>query len=165
MSEKVELSEKILAVDKNVREFWDALDETQQKALKGEFYILNRYISSVSKPYGRFKGKTPTLEEQAHHIVTVNEYFNKNWYAIQSHPKLQWLLLCMCSYDGDTQFFHEWISKPKVNNKKLNFLMEIYPNEKASDVELLCKIMTDEDIKELGQNHGMDKTTISKILK
>ena len=42
MSEKVELKEKILAVDQNVRELWDAMDAEQQKSLKSEFFILNR---------------------------------------------------------------------------------------------------------------------------
>ena len=31
MSEKVELSEKILAVDQNIRELWDAMDADNQK--------------------------------------------------------------------------------------------------------------------------------------
>jgi hypothetical protein len=33
MSEKVELKEKILAVDQNIRELWDAMDSEQQKSL------------------------------------------------------------------------------------------------------------------------------------
>ena len=36
MSEKVELKEKLAAVDQNVKELWDAMDAEQQKALKGE---------------------------------------------------------------------------------------------------------------------------------
>ena len=38
MSEKVELKEKISAVDENVRELWDAMDAEQQKSLKSEFF-------------------------------------------------------------------------------------------------------------------------------
>ena len=34
MTEKVELKEKILAVDQNIRELWDAMDPVNQKALK-----------------------------------------------------------------------------------------------------------------------------------
>jgi len=47
MSEKVELKEKLQAVDQNIRELWDAMEPDQQKALKSEFFILNRYISNV----------------------------------------------------------------------------------------------------------------------
>ena len=84
MSEKVELKEKLSAVDQNMHELWDAMDAEQQKALKNEFFILNRYVSSVANT---------TREIQEHYILTVNEYFNKNWNELQKHPKLLWLLL------------------------------------------------------------------------
>jgi len=45
MSEKIELKEKIQAVDQNIRELWDAMEPDQQKSLKSEFFILNRYIA------------------------------------------------------------------------------------------------------------------------
>ena len=64
MSEKVELKEKISAVDENVRELWDAMDAEQQKSLKSEFFILNRYISNA---------KTSNRETQQHFVLTVNE--------------------------------------------------------------------------------------------
>ena len=139
MSEKVELSEKILAVDQNIRELWDAMDADNQKSLKNEFFILNRYISSAGFPKNHYqKGKKPTREEQEHFVLTVNEYFNKNWNLLQKHPKLLWLLLCMCSYDGQTQFFHEWIGHKKKtgsNSKKTKFLQEIYPNKKLDEID------------------------------
>ena len=70
MSEKVELKEKLTAVDQNVRELWDAMDAEQQKSLKQEFFILNRYISNV-------QGQKRDIQE--HFVLTVNEYFNKHW--------------------------------------------------------------------------------------
>ena len=159
MFEKVELKEKIQAVDQNVRELWDAMDEYNQKILKQEFYILNRYISNV---------KTSSSETQEHFVLTVNEYFNKNWNLLQKHPKLMWLLLCMCSYDGKTQFYHEWIGHKKKtgsDSKKVKFLTEIYPNKKIDEIELLAKLVTDKDLKELARKHGMDEPTIAKKFK
>ena len=169
MSEKVELSEKILAVDQNIRELWDAMDADNQKSLKNEFFILNRYISSAGFPKNHYqKGKKPTREEQEHFVLTVNEYFNKNWNLLQKHPKLLWLLLCMCSYDGQTQFFHEWIGHKKKtgsNSKKTKFLQEIYPNKKLDEIELLSDLITDKEIKELARKYGLDEATIAKKLK
>lgn len=159
MSEKVELKEKIAAVDENIRELWDAMDPTQQKSLKSEFFILNRYISNA---------KTSNKEVQQHFVLTVNEYFNKNWNDLQKHPKLLWLLLCMCSYDGKTQFYHEWIGNKKKtgsDSKKVKFLTEIYPNKKIDEIELLAKLSTDKDLKELAKRHGMDDSTITKKFK
>jgi hypothetical protein len=159
MSEKIELKEKLAAVDQNVRELWDAMDVEQQKALKNEFFILNRYISS---------GGTTNREIQEHFILTVNEYFNKNWNLLQKHPKLMWMLLCMCSYNGEKVFWHEWIGYKKktgTNSKKVKFLEELYPNKKRDEVEMLSKLMADKEIKDLARKYGMDEATIAKKLK
>lgn len=158
MSEKIELKEKIQAVDQNIRELWDAMDPTQQKSLKQEFFILNRYISNA---------QTPNREIQEHFVLTVNEYFNKNWNELQKHPKLLWLLLCMCNYNGQT-FFHQWIGpKKKAGNgdKKVKFLAEFYPHYKQDELELLAEMSTDKDIKDLARKYGMDEATIAKKLK
>lgn len=158
MSEKIELKEKIIAVDQNVRELWDALDETQQKSLKSEFFILNRYISSA---------KTNNREAQEHFILTVNEYFNKNWNVLQKHPKLLWLLLCMCSYDSKSTFYHEWIGfKKKTGNTKAQRLLEeLYPSKKIDEIEMMCELLTDKEIKDIARKHGFDEATIAKKLK
>ena len=122
MSEKIELKEKLTAVDQNIRELWDAMDVDQQKSLKSEFFILNRYVSSAA-------GQKRDIQE--HFVLTVNEYFNKNWNLLQKHPKLMWLLLCMCSYNGEKVFWHEWIGHKKksgTNSKNIlraNFLFLI----------------------------------------
>jgi hypothetical protein len=159
MSEKIELKEKLTAIDQNIRELWDAMDSDQQKALKNEFFILNRYVSNV-------QGQSREIQE--HFVLTVNEYFNKHWSLLQKHPKLMWLLLCMCNYNGDKVFFHQWIGHKKKtgsDSKKIKFLAEIYPNKKMDEVELLSSLVTDKDIKELARKHGMDEASIAKKLK
>jgi hypothetical protein len=158
MSEKVELKEKILAVDQNVRELWDAMDAEQQKSLKSEFFILNRYISSA---------KGARREQQEHLVLTVNEYFNKNWSELQKHPKLMWLLLCMCSYDGKTKFYHEWVGfkKKTGSTKKSKILLDLYPSKKIDECELLAQLMTDKELIELAVDHGMEESVVKKMLK
>lgn len=159
MSDKIELKEKLAFVDMGLKAAWDEMTPDQQKSLKGEFFILNRYISNV-------QGQKTDI--QAHFVLTVNEYFNKHWNLLQKHPKLMWMLLCMCSYDGEKVFFHQWLgNKKKTGNggKKLKFLAEIYPNRKMDELELLAEITTDKDIKALAKTHGMDDATIAKKLK
>ena len=159
MSEKVELKEKLQAVDQNIRELWDAMDPTNQKALKSEFFILNRYISNV---------QSSNRELQEHFVLTVNEYFNKNWNELQKHPKLLWLLLCMCSYGDGKTYFHQWLGHKKKEGsggKKVKFLQEIYPNKKLDEIELLAELSTDKEVKDLARKHGMDEATIAKKLK
>jgi len=159
VSEKIELKEKLSAVDQNIRELWDAMDPEQQKSLKNEFYILNRYVSSAG---------SQKREIQEHFVLTVNEYFNKHWNSLQKHPKLMWQLLCMCSYDGKKVFYHEWIGhkkRPGVNNKKVRFLEEFYPNMKRDEIELLSLKVTDKELKDLARAHGMEESAIAKKLK
>jgi hypothetical protein len=158
MSDKIELKEKIAFVDMNLRSAWDEMTDDQRKSLKSEYFILNRYISNV---------KSNKRDIQEHFVLTVNEYFNKHWNLLQKHPKLLWLLLCMCNYNGETTFYHEWIGfKRKTGgNKRTKFLEELYPNRKKDEIELLAAISTDKDIKELARKYGMDEATIAKKLK
>jgi hypothetical protein len=158
MSEKIELKEKLAAVDMNVKNLWDELNDVQQKDLKKEFFLLNRYVSSV---------KTSNRELQEHFVLTVNEFFNKNWKDLQDHPKLLWQLLCLCSHESRKLFYHEWIGfkQKKSSNKLVKFLSDIYPNKKMDELELLSAISTEKECKELAKLHGYDDKQIDKLFK
>jgi hypothetical protein len=156
MNEKVELKEKLQAVDQNIKELWDAMDEPNQKLLKSEFFILNRYISNV---------KHRSRDVQEHYVLTVNEYYNKHWNTLQKHPKLLWMLLCMCSYDGETTFYHEWISNKKKarGNKKVVLLEELYPHYKSDEIDVLASMYSDKELTQLARDMGMDESEIKKL--
>jgi len=159
MSDKIELKEKLAFVDMNLRTAWDEMTDDQRKALKNEYFILNRYISNV---------QGQSREVQEHFVLTVNEYFNKNWNELQKHPKLLWLLLCMCSYNGEKVFFHQWLGNKKRTgngNKKIKFLEEFYPDRRHDELELMAEISTDKELKDLARRYGMDEATIAKKLK
>jgi len=158
MSDKIELKEKLAAVDMNARSLWDDMDDTQRKALKSEFFILNRYISNV---------KSSNRDHQEHFVLTVNEYFNKHWNLLQRHPKLLWQLLCMSSHESRKIFYHEWIGfkKKKGNNKIGKFLLEIYPNQKQDEIELMSMMYNEKDCKELARQHGYADKDIEKMFK
>ncbi len=157
MSEKIELKDKLAAVDMNYKGLWDEITDEQRKSLKQELFILNRYISNVNS-------KNRDLQE--HFVLTVNEYFNKHWNTLQKHPKLLWQLLCMCSHESRQIFFHQWIGfkKKKGNSKISKFLLEIYPNKKQDEIEMLSQLMTPAEIKKLAQQHGYDDKQIDKML-
>jgi hypothetical protein len=158
MSDKVELKEKLAAVDLNLKSLWDELDDANKKSLKSELYILNRYISSA-------KGQSRDVQE--HFVLAVNEYFNKHWNTLQKHPKLLWMLLCMCSHESKKIMFHEWIGfKRKKSDTKLGkFLLEIYPNRKQDEIELMAKMMTTKEAKDLARLHGYEDKQIEKMFK
>jgi hypothetical protein len=144
----------IPAVDMGVKELWDAATEEGQKEIKGDLWNLNRYISSV---------KSNNRELQEHFVLTVNEFYNKNWNDISKHPKLQWQTLCLSSHESKKSQFHEWIPLKKEKNKRVEFLAGLFPNMKMSDVETLSEILTDKEIKEYCESLGWDKKAINGI--
>jgi hypothetical protein len=146
--------EMIPAVDMGLSDLWDASPEEGQKEIKGDLWNLNRYISNV---------KSNNRELQEHFVLTVNEYYNKNWVGIQHEPKLQWQTLCLCSHESKKTYFHEWIALKKAKNKKEELLQELFPQMKLADVETLAAITTDKEIKQYCESLGWDKKQINAI--
>jgi hypothetical protein len=144
----------IPAVDLGVKELWDATTDEGRKEIKGDFWNLNRYISSV---------KSNKREIQDHFVEMTNEIYNKNWATIQNHPKVVWMLLCLCSYGDGKTHFHEYIPLKKSKNKKEELLAQFFPTMKLSDVETLAAITTDKEIKEYCQDLGWDKKQIAEL--
>jgi len=144
----------IPAVDMGSKDLWDAATEEGRKEIKGDFWTLTRYISNV-------KSNNPELQE--HFLLTVNEFYNKNWNDIQKHPKLVWQTLCLCSHESKKTQFHEWLPLKREKNKKEEFLAELFPNMKRSDLETLATITTDKEIKQYCEGLGWDKKAINGI--
>lgn len=156
MSEKLTLKEVLASVDCNFKELWKELDETQRKALKSEMFLLTRYVSSA-------KGQSREIQE--HFVLTVNEFFNKNWNDLQKHPQLLWLLLCTCSHESKKVFFHEYIkiSKTKSSNKVTSFLESIYPDANGDELDIMVSMYSKADLKALAKEHGYDDREIAKM--
>lgn len=147
-------NDMIPAVDMGLKELWDAATEEGRKEIKGDLWNLNRYISCV---------KSNNKELQEHYLLTVNEFYNKDWANISKHPKLQWLTLCMCSHENKKTQFHEWIPLKKEKNKKEEFLAGLFPNMKRADIETLASITTEKEIKQYCEGLGWDKKAINGI--
>jgi hypothetical protein len=144
----------IPAVDMGLKELWDAATEEGRKEIKNDLWNLNRYISTV---------KTSNREIQEHFVLTVNEYYNKDWAAIFDHPKLQWLTLCICSHESKKTFFHEWLPLKRTTDRKEEILLELFPNMKAADVQTLAAITTKDEIKQYCEGLGWDKKQINGL--
>ena len=146
--------EIIPAADMGLKELWEAAPEEGKKEIKNDLWNLNRYISNV---------KSSNRELQEHFVLTVNEYYNKNWADIQHHPQLQWQTLCRCSHESKKTHFHEYIALKKQKNKKEEFLAGLFPTMKLADIETLAAITTDKEIKEYATDLGWDKKQIANI--
>ena len=138
-----ELRSGLNAVDFRNKDYWDRIDD-HEKSLYSPYMIM-RYASSVSgeKFY------------QEHYVEMINECVNKHLFTLSSkHKKLCWILTAMCG--GLKKQFHPWIKPMKrVPNKSLKQLQKIYPSAKENDLEILDKVITDKELEELLEAHGI----------
>ena len=142
-----ELRNGLKAVDFRNKDYYDRIDD-YEKSLYSP-YMLMRYASSISS-------KDQFYVE--HYVEMVNECINKNmknlnWY--KNHKKLAWILTSMCG--ALKQQFHPWLKPMKrVPNNSLKKLLELYPDMKESDLRVLDSIITDRELEELLESHGIE---------
>ena len=140
-----ELRNGLKAVDYRNKDYYDRIDD-HEKSLYSP-YMLMRYAATVSS-------KDKFFVE--HYVEMVNESVNKHLFTLSSkHKKLCWILTSMCG--ALQQQFHPWIKPMKrVPNKSMKQLQKLYPTMKESDLETLDKIITDRELEELIESHGIE---------
>lgn len=154
-NKEVDLFKDIIpAVDLGIKDLWDAVSDEGRKEIKGDFWNLNRFISSV---------RSNNTDLQEHYLLTVNEFYNKNWNDIQQHPKLVWQTLCLASHESKKQQSHEYIPLKRQKDKKTEFLANLFPNMKLCDAEALAAITSDKEIKEYCESLGWNKKAVNGI--
>ena len=145
--DKLSIANEMGCLDRKNRHFYDSLTDEEKKKFSN--YLMIRWGSSVS-------GST---DLQHYYLLMTNERLNKHFFAINKHPRLQWLCATTISPGmailGSTPR-HNWISpKKKEPNAIKKQIAELYPNMKDDEVELMSKINTKKDLddylKTLGQ--------------
>jgi hypothetical protein len=151
--EKLHISNEMKQLDRKNRKFYDELTPEERK--KFGLFPLIRWASTVQAD----------ADIQAYYIMSTNENFNKNFFALNKHPKLQWLCATAVS-PGVGTFRHDWISHKKQTTatKTERFLRSVYPQLKDDEIELLQAINTEQDIKQLARDHGWDDKRIKSEL-
>ena len=144
--QKLPVKDVLAAIDMGAKSVWGELSEEERKQVG--FWLLNRYVSSIKS----------NRDDQELAVFKTNEYYNKNYMEVSKHQKLQWQLLCM---SGNTQRieYHPWIGfkkKTQDNNKLVKVIEEIYPNMKSEEAELLARISTKKEIKQLAEEYGIE---------
>jgi hypothetical protein len=151
MTDKLTVKDILAQIDKGNADWWDSLDNAQRKQVG--FWILNRYVSSVNG----------SVEDVGMAVLLTNEFYNKNWNTLATrHPKLQWQILCTINEDQKIKF-HKYINLKRSANsdsKAVKLLLKLYPNKKLDEVELLARISTKKDLRELAESHGLTEKDI-----
>lgn len=142
--DKLNISNEMRQFDLKNREFYDELTDEEKK--KFSPYLMIRWGSSVQA----------SRELQEYYVQSCNHYLNKNFFAINRHPKLQWLCATAVS-PGMGALKHQWISPKKKetgSNEVKKFLLSQFPSMKFSDIEALSKLVDKKDIKEFMRDNG-----------
>ena len=130
--------------DEKDRDFYDSLTDEERKKFSN--YLMIRWGSAV---HG-------SRELQEFYVVATNERLNKHFYAVNRHPKLQWLMATSVS-PGMGVHRHQWIAPKKKetgSNEVKKTLMQLYPTMKMSDIETLAAITDAKELKEHLKNMG-----------
>jgi competence protein ComGC len=155
MSDKLNISNEMRQFDLKNRHFYDELNEEERK--KFSTYLMLRWGSAI---------QNPNTDLQSYYIQSMNQQVNKHFWDLNKHPKLQWLLLT-CVSPNMGVFKHEWIAfKGKTaQNKRVEFLAQLYPEMKLQDVEVMSKLTSDAEIKQQLLDMGYNESDIKKIMK
>ena len=128
------------------RAFYDELTDEEKKKFSN--YLMIRWGSAVQG----------SAELQEFYVIATNERLNKHFFAINKHPKLQWLCATAVS-PGMGTHRHQWIAPKKKEPGASGIrkqLAELYPHLKDDDIAVLASITTkkeiDEHLKLLGQD-------------
>jgi hypothetical protein len=150
----LEINNEMRQLDVKNRGFYDELTDDEKKKFSN--YLMLRWGSAVQGP----------RELQEYYVISTNQNFNKHFFDINKHPKLQWLLATCISPAMGTHK-HEWISfRGKASkNKRANLLAKIYPEAKMQDLETLANTLPDSEVKQLLVDLGWRDKEIKEVLK
>lgn len=122
--------------DRKNRKFYNELTDEEKKKFSN--YLMIRWGSAVQG----------SRDLQEFYLIACNERLNKHFFAINRHPKLQWLCATTVSPDLGAHR-HLWIAPKKKEAGATGIkkqLAELYPNLKDDEIDLMSRINTKKDI-------------------
>jgi len=142
--DKLSIQNEMACFDRKDRDFYNSLTDEERKKFSN--YLMIRWGSCVQG----------SRELQEFYVIATNERLNKHFFAINRHPKLQWLCATTVS-PGMGTHRHQWITPKKKDGgttEVKRILMEIMPTAKMSDIETLAAITDKKELKELLREYG-----------
>jgi len=144
--DKLSIQNEMAQFDRKNRKFYDELTDEERKKFSN--YLMIRWGSAVQG----------SQELQEFYLISCNERLNKHFFAINRHPRLQWLCATAVS-PGMGTHRHQWIAPKKKEPGDTGMrkqLAELFPCMKADEIEVMSAISTQKEItsylKELGQD-------------
>lgn len=149
MSDKLSIQNEMLQFDSKNRDFYDELTDEERKKFSN--YLMLRWGSAVQG----------SREIQEFYLIATNERLNRHFFAINRHPKLQWLCATAVSPGLGSQR-HQWVAPKKkegsaATGSKKKQLLNLFPNMKLSDADVLSALITQKDLDVYQRELGNDK--------
>ena len=145
--DKLSIANEMTQFDRKNREFYNELSDEERKKFSN--YLMIRWGSAVQG----------SKELQEFYVIATNQRLNRHFFAVNRHPRLQWLCATTVSPGLGTQR-HVWIAPKKREPGATGVrkqLAEQYPHLKDDEIELMAKITTKKELqdylKNIGGNH------------
>jgi hypothetical protein len=142
--EKLSIQNEMSEFDRKSRGFYDSLTDEERKKFSN--YLMIRWGSAVQG----------ARELQEFYVIATNERLNKHFFAVNRHPKLQWLMATTVS-PGLGTHRHQWIApkkKDSTSSEVKRALMDLYPTMKLCDIDALSRLIDKKDLQQYLRDHG-----------
>lgn len=143
-TDKLDINNEMKQFDLKNRNFYDELTDDERKKFSN--YLMIRWGSGIQG----------SKELQEYYVRSCNHYLNKHFFAINKHPKLQWLCATAVS-PGMGTARHQWIpikKKEAGSGTIKKQLADLFPTMKDSDLTMLASITTKKELDQYIKDHG-----------
>lgn len=146
MTNKLAIDYEMRQFDSKNRNFYSELTDEERKKFSN--YLMIRWGSTVDG----------SRDLQEFYVISTNERLNKHFFAINSHPKLQWLCATSVSPGLGNQK-HRWIANKRTEKGqvKIKDLLELFPKMKYNDLEVLAQITNTSELAKEQKRHGIER--------
>jgi hypothetical protein len=145
--DKLSIVNEMTQFDRKNRRFYDELTDEEKKKFSN--YLMIRWGSAVQG----------SSELQEFYLIATNERLNKHFFAINRHPKLQWLCATTVSPNMGTHR-HQWIAPKKKEGSTSAIrkqLADLFPDMKNDELDLMAKITSKKELDTHLQQLGREK--------
>ena len=134
--DKLSIANEMQQFDNKNREFYATLDDEERRKFSN--YLMIRWGSAVQG----------SRDLQEFYVIAANERLNRHFFAVNRHPRLQWLCATTVSPGLGTQR-HVWIAPKKKEPGATGIrkqLAELYPHLKDDELDVMTRITTAKEI-------------------
>lgn len=141
MGKKVDLKSTFNAIDYNNMDFYETIKVDYSP------WVVMRWASS-------------STSNTMWYLMYTNALVNRHFSTCNEHEKLQWISTSLVG--NGTNNYYKWIppyKKKKANTKEskfFNYIKQIHPDWKDSEVGVFIYVNTEEDLKNYIEENGIE---------